>query len=153
MIKSFEQTDGGVPTRVEGPLKPDEVFDAELATEMCKRTDKLNDASIDLAIRLKQARSFIEWSAHHLKKSWLDWQDEATTASKDVTMLRMCLDRETKTATAAAKDIRDFFNSPEYEKAHSKMKEMLDMMERFEQLKKDGVMDAFAEFILKVTCK
>lgn len=143
---------GPVNTRVEGPPKPENVFDAELAAAMSKRTDKLNDNTIELALRVKQAREFISWSANHMRSSWLDWMAEAEKALKDITMLRMAMERETKTTIANGKDIRDFFNSTEYTKSAAQMKEMVELMERFSKLKTDGVIDAFSEFILKV-CK
>jgi hypothetical protein len=134
-------------------LKSDEVFDAELASEMVKRTDKLNDTSIELAIRVKQAREFIAWSTAHLRTSWLDWMEGANQSLKDTTMFRMAMERETKTAIATCKDVKQFFCSPEYTDAAAKMKEMVELMERFSKLKESGVMDAFADFILKVSCK
>lgn len=143
--------DGGIHTN-HYKNKPDEVFDAELAAEMAKRTDKLGDTSIELAVRVKQAREFIAWSVNHMRTSWLDWMENADKSLKDVTMLRMALERETKTAIATGKDIRDFFNSKEYAESAAKMKEMVELMEWFQKLKADGVMDAFSDFILKV-CK
>jgi len=133
--------------------KPDDVFDAELAAEMVKRTDKLNDTTIDLALRLKQARDFIAWSASHTRTSWLDWLEASGKVVSDVTMSRMAIERETRTVIALAKDARDFFNSPEYAQAHQRMAELVAMMERITVLKQNGSLDAFADFILKVTCK
>jgi hypothetical protein len=65
----------------------------------------------------------------------------------------MAFDRETKAVIAAGKDTRDFFNSPEYLQAHGKLCEMVTLLEKFAQLKANGTLDAFAEFILKVTVK
>lgn len=141
-----------VATRVQGPDKPDDVFNAELSAEMAKRTDKLLDNNIELAVRVKQARDFLAWSVNHIRTSWLDWQSESDKALKDMTVLRMAFDRETKSIVACGKDVRDFFNSTEYAQSAAKMNEMLDMMERFQKLKADGTMDAFSDFILKV-CK
>lgn len=134
-------------------IKPDSVFDAELSAQMVKRTDKLNDNTIELAVRLKQAREFMAWSASHIRGLWLDWMEEMDKTNAKMNLFRMSFDRESKSVVAAAKDVRDFFNSPEYLAAHAKLTEMVGLLDRFEALKKAGTLDAFAEFILKVTCK
>lgn len=142
--------EGHINTRVEGPEKPDNQFDAELAQEMIKRTSKMNDTTLDLAERLKEARLFISWSASHLKTTWMDWQEQSGKAIHDLNLDRMAFDRESKTIIAAAKDVRDFFNSPEYQAAHKSLKELVDVLDRFGVLKSNGTLDAFADFILKV---
>lgn len=131
----------------------DAEFDTTLNKEMEKRTDKLSDNSIELALRVKQAREFLAWSSNHMRSSWLDWMEQADKAVKDVTMTRMALDREAKATISAGKDIRDFFNGAEYQGAHLRMKEMLDLLDRFSEMKKNGTIDAFADFILKTTCR
>lgn len=133
--------------------KPDDVFDAELSAEMVKRTNKLHDNTIDLAIRLKQAREFMAWSASHLRGSWLEWQNEAGKAASEMNLIRMAFERETKTVLANAKDIKTFFTSPEYLAAHDRLKEMVGLLDKFQELKENGTLDAFADFILKVSCK
>lgn len=136
-----------------GVLKSDDVFNSELAKEMVKRTDKLNDTSIELALRLKQAREFMDWSCNHIKSTWLDWYDESSKALRDVTQIRMAFEREGKTVCAAGKDVADFFNSSDYQNAHARLKELVSLLEAFNRFKGDGTLDAFADFILKVTCK
>jgi hypothetical protein len=130
----------------------DELFNAQLAEAAVKRTAKLNDTTIDLAIRLKDARDFMAWSATHMRQSWMEWSEQADKAVKDMVSLRMTCDRESKSVLAAAKDVRDFFNSPEYLRSHELALEMLRMLERFAELKKNGTLDAFADFILAVQC-
>lgn len=141
---------GAIQQLHESDLKPAVQFDAELASEMIKRTEKMNDVTLDLAMRLKSAREFISWSASHMKASWLDWQTECSKAVQDLNLDRMAFDRESKTIVGAAKDVRDFFNSPEYQSAHASLKEMVGLLEKFGQLKQNGTLDAFADFILKV---
>ena len=136
---------------VEGPLKPKDQFDCELAEQMVKRTAKVNDTTIDLANRLRAAREFIAWSASHLRGTWIDWQDQATNAVRDLTQDRMAFDRESKAIIASAKDVRDCFNAPDYLKAHENLKELVSLLDRFTAMKKDGTLDAFADFVLKVS--
>ncbi len=144
---------GIIQQHSEGDLKPINQLDAELASEMVKRTDKVNDTTLDLAIRLKAARDFIAWSASHIKGSWLDWQDECGKAVRDLTQDRMAFDREGKAIIASAKDVRDFFNTPEYQSAHKSLKELVELLDRFTAMKKDGTLDAFSDFILKVSVR
>ena len=132
---------------------PENVWDAKLNQETVKRTDKLNDASIDLALRVKQAREFITWSANHMRVSWFEWMKEADKAVKDTVQTRLAFERESALVLRSAKDVRDFFNTPEYVQAHAKLSEMVTLLDQFEKLKNNGTLDAFADFILKVSCK
>lgn len=136
-----------------GKLKADIAFDAELAAEMNKRTKRLGDQTVDLAIQVKDAREFISWASNHIRPTWMDWMKEANQAVADMTQLRMALNRETTTVLTHAKDVVQFYTSPEYVKAHETFREMMELLNRFEQLKENGTMNAFADFILKVTCK
>jgi hypothetical protein len=138
---------------VEFHKRSDAEFDAELNREMVKRTDKLNDASIDLALRVKQAREFLAWSTNHMRGTWLDWQEKYGLVLKDTVQSRMAFERETKLLLGSAKDTRDFFNSPDYIAAHDRLKEMVTLLDQFSKLKADGTLDAFADFILKVSCR
>lgn len=144
---------GVIQQQVETTDKPVDQLDAELAQELVKRVAKVNDTTLELANRLKAAREFIAWSASHLRGTWLDWVEQSGKAIKDLTQDRMAFDRESKTIVAAAKDVREFFNSEEYLKAHGNLKELVALLDRFSVLKQDGTLDAFAEFILKVSCK
>ena len=133
--------------------EPIDSFDAQLASEMVKRTDKLGVATVDMALQLKQAREFMAWSASHLRQLWTDWLDEADKSNHKMTLFRMAFDRESKSVIASGKDVKEFFSSPDYLVAHAKLAEMVALLEKFEALKKNGTMDAFADFILKVSCK
>jgi len=135
-------------------MKPnnEQIFSAQLSAEMAQRTDKLGKEHIDLALQVKQAREFLEWSTHHMRQTWLDWMAESNKVSQDVTALRMLLDREGKSILASGKDVKEFFNSGEYCTAHQRMLDMITILQRFKEMKADGTLDAFADFILKVSC-
>jgi len=92
------------------------------------------------------------WSANHLRRAWLDWIDESSKASQEMNLFRMSFERESKTITASAKDVREFFNSPEYLAAHTRLKELVQLLDRVSELKQNGTLDAFSDFILKVSC-
>lgn len=131
---------------------PDEVFNADLAKEAIRRTEKLNDTTIDLAIRLKEAREFMGWSTSHIRTKWIEWVDESNTICREMNAFRMAFERETKSIISSGKDAQEFFNSPEYLKSHATLTEMVGLLERFSVLKTNGTMDAFADFILKIKC-
>lgn len=130
----------------------DDAFDAQLASEMAQRTAKLKDNTIDLALRVKEAREFLTWSNNHLRGSWLDWIEQAGGASKEILQFRMAYERETKHVLATGKDIATFFNSPEYQQAHATLKETIALLEKVRELKETGALDALSDFILKVSC-
>lgn len=132
--------------------KPDESFHSQLAAEALKRTDKLGVQGVEMALQVKQAREFLEWSAQHMRGLWLDWLKESDEAAAKMNLWRMAFDRESKSVTATAKDIRDFFNSPDYIAAHDRLREMVTMLDRFAELKHNGTLDAFSDFILKISC-
>ena len=148
-------TSANVPGTVIEPgiEKPPDMLDAELSASMVKRTDKLNDNTIELALRLKQAREFIAWSTHHIRGSWMDWMEQANNAQRHLNEFRMAFEREGKTITASAKDVVGFFNSPEYAQAMDRFKDTIALLDKFSALKTNGTLDAFADFILKIQCK
>lgn len=133
--------------------KVEEAFNAQLAEETLKRTARLQDTSIDLAVRLKEAREFMAWSASHVREAWLQWMETANAACHDMTAVRMTFERESKSIVATGKDVAQFFNSEQYMMAHVKFRDLVSTLERFQKLKADGTLDAFADFILKVSCK
>lgn len=130
----------------------DKIFTAQLAAEMVARTDKLGKENVDLAIQVKQAREFLDWSAHHMRTLWLDWVDESNKISQEMNLFRMSFDRESKAMVSTGKDVKDFFNSGEYITAHQRLADLMTLLERFREFKADGTLDAFADFILKVSC-
>lgn len=128
---------------------PKDVLDAQLISDAARKVERLKDTNIDLAIRVKEAREFLIWSTNHMRQSWIEWLEQSNKACAEVNSFRMAFERETKSIVAAGKDVRDFFNSPEYLAAHERLKETLGMLDRFASLKRDGTLDAFADFILK----
>lgn len=157
MNKNISTSGEGViqnnPGRGDFKDRPEDALNVELALEMVRRTDKLKDNTIELALQLKQAREFMAWSASHVRGLWMDWMEESDKAIRHMTEFRMAFDRESRNVKATGKDVSEFFNSPEYLQAHATLKETVTLLERFGQLKASGTLDAFAEFILKVTCK
>jgi hypothetical protein len=130
--------------------KTDAEFASELNVEMLKRKDRLNDTSIDLALRVIEARETLEWSVNNIKRSWFDWMEDAEKALKDVRMLRQAIGSETAQLMAAVKDVRKFFLENEYVEEMSRLKEFVAVCERLESLHNRGTLDAVADVILKL---
>jgi hypothetical protein len=126
------------------------VFKHDLAQKLIKKTDRLLNQEIDLAIRANEARELLDWSVNNIETSWLDWMDSANAALKDVTMLRMAIERETKFALTAAKDVREFFSGAAHEQQISRLKEFVETLERLKRLRDDGFLDAVADTILRM---
>lgn len=128
--------------------KSDVEFDNELSREMVKRTDKLGKDEVDLALQVKQAREFLDWNCDHMKKAWFDWMEEASKAIRDMTTLRMALERESKTIIAATKDVHAFFNLPETKAAFADYEKLIALTEKMQSLKQSGALDALVDFWL-----
>jgi hypothetical protein len=139
--------------RVRTPHTPsEEEFQSDLAKAMLKRTDKLGKVEVELALQVKQAREFLEWSSHHIRDAWMEWMHEADKALTDIRQLRVAMTMESKTAIGLAKDVTDQFNSPEMVSALARFKDVADLLSKVRILKDDGTLDAFADFILKIKC-
>jgi hypothetical protein len=130
--------------------KSDEEMEAALARRVVEVGKKLNDDSIDMALRVLEAQQSLEWSLSHLKVSWLDWSQEAEQALKDLRMLRMAFTNEGKLILQEAKDIRKFFLDETHQVEIAQLKEFVDVCERLEGLKKRGTLDALVDVILKL---
>lgn len=129
--------------------KPLDMFNEELSQKVVKMTDKLGVKEVELALQVKQAREFMDWSANHMKKDWLEWQKDSDQAVKDARMTRMALERESKLILAACQDLRSFFGGDVANKEMEKMKEFVEVCERLQALKSNGFLDAIADTILK----
>lgn len=125
-------------------------FSAKMAQEINRRTDKLSDLSVDLAIRAKQAREFLEWHTDHMKKAWMDWVDESNKVFQDIKQTRTAIEWESKHLLTACADVRKFFLSEEHAKEVARLREFVEVMERLRSLKQDGTLDAISDTILKL---
>src|SRR5208283_4191209 len=58
-------------------IKSSEQFNAELSQLMLKKTERLKDQEIDLALRVVEAREFLDWHCNTIKTEWIDWIQQA----------------------------------------------------------------------------
>lgn len=130
-------------------LSGDEL-NVDLSHELIKRKDRLSDQTIDLAIRVLEAREALEWSNTHIKKDWLDWMDAGNKRLQELRLLRMALDTEAKQIISYAADVRKFFLDDKHVEEMARLKEFVGVCERLEGLKKRGTLDAVSEIILKL---
>ena len=125
-------------------------FSANLAKEINKRVARLQDQSIDLAVRSKEAREFLEWHTDHTKKSWFDWMDQATKIMENIRQTRVAIGFESKQLLAECGDVRKFFLSDDHAREIAKLREFIELAERLRALKNDGTLDRLADTILKL---
>ena len=151
---NFQETalDGSNRVR-ESHTQSDQEYNAELTKEMVRRTNKLGNAEVELALQVKQARDFLGWSVTHFRTAWMDWMEDADKALNNIRQLRVALNMESKTVVSLAKDVTDHFNAPEMVSALSRFREVTELLERIKSLKQDGTLDAFEGFILNIKCK
>lgn len=141
-------SDTGIRVEVE---KPNVIMNDEIAQKTVKMTDKLGKAEVELALQVKQAREFLDWSCNHMKKDWMDWMQQSNQAIKDTQLARMALERESKAVMAACADVRDFFGSTEHQGRMDRIKEFVEVCERLKALKDSGFLDNIADTILKLS--
>lgn len=65
--------------------------------------------------------------------------------------LRMTVVTEVAATKKPLDDLREFFLGDDHEKEIKRLKEFVDLCERLENLKKNGVLDAVADTILKLS--
>lgn len=131
--------------------KPSVIMNDEISKKVLKMTDKLGNAEVELAIQVKQAREFMDWSVNHMKRDWFDWSEASSKAIREAQMARMAIERESKALVTACADVRDFFGSPEHEERTKKIKEFVEVCERLKALKDSGFLDSIADTILKLS--
>lgn len=154
MSKDCIVTSGDTPFQQDGSRNQSQPeFDVKLAQELLKRTERLQDHSIDIAIRAKESREFLDWHINHLKTLWLDWQEESEKIFKDIQMTRKAIEYESKELLTACRDVRKFFLEPQHTEEVSRLKEFVEVMDRLRTLKFDGTLDAVADTILKLALK
>jgi|SRR5262252_865255 len=127
-----------------------EQWHEELGRGIIKRKDEMQDATIDLALRVLAAQESLEWSVHHFAQSWHNWGQQANERLKDLRMWRMAFDLEVKTLLRDAADIRQFFLDDKHIEEVKRLKEFVELCERLKALKQDGTLDAVMDSMLKL---
>jgi hypothetical protein len=130
--------------------KSDEEYDRDLAEMIVKKSNELKDDTIDMALRVLAAHESLDWSIHHIKKSWVEWQKEAHDALEQLRQLRFALTTEAKTVLATAKDVRNFFLDNKHVEEMQQLKDFVEVVERLSVLEKNGTLDALVDVVLRL---
>src|SRR6516164_3770554 len=117
--------------------KTQEDWHKQLGEGICKRKDEMQDASIDLALRVLAAQESLEWSVTHFAKSWHNWGETANERLQDLRMWRMSFNSEVKQLLTDAADIRKFFLDDKHIEEVRRLKEFVELCERLKALKAD----------------
>lgn len=132
-------------------LASNDEMNCGIAQATIKKANRLNDESIALAIRVNEAREFLELHATTIKKSWFDWLDESSKILESIRQTRVAIGHESKTLLTECGDVRKFFLGADHEKEIARLKEFIELAERLRALKADGTLDKLADTILKLT--
>jgi len=130
--------------------KTDEQFNAELSTQMIKRSAKAIDVSSELMDKALDARAAMDVMCAQWKVGWLDFQDTCDSRLKELRMTRMALDTEMRQLMASCREVRAFFLDKDYEQERARLKEFVDVCERLQRLKESGFLDSVADTMLKL---
>ena len=122
-----------------------------LSKELEKRAARLSDQTIDIAIRAKEARDFLDWHTSHCKTAWIDWIEHSNAVIEDIRQARVAISTESKQLLASCADVRKFFVGPDHDKEIAKLREFIELAERLRALKNDGTLDKLADTILKLS--
>lgn len=127
------------------------LLDAEISGALIKKAERLSDGTIDLAIRSKEAREFLDWHTSHVKGSWMDWLDQSSQVLESIRQARVAIGIESRQLLSECGDVRKFFLSDDHEKELVKLREFIELCERLRSLKNDGTLDRLADTILKLS--
>lgn len=116
-------------------------FDQTLAAELVKRTRKLGNNEVELALQVKEAREFLDWSNGNMRASWLDWMEEASKQLQELRMLRMSLSTEKAKIAADIKDLRELMLSKESQDALFSMQNLCECLSKLQDIRKSGLME------------
>ncbi len=122
-----------------------------VAEALNKRAAKIQDSTIDLAIRSIEARKFLEEHTDAVRSTWLDWMDETQKVLTDIRQTRMAIGLEAGKLLSECADVRKFFLSDDHDKEIAKLREFIELAERLKALKADGTLDKLADTILKLS--
>lgn len=128
----------------------DAVYDSEVAMGVVKMKEDIANKELNLAERVLAAREFLSYSTRHIWAAWPEWQDQLDTELRNLRLIRMALESETKTCMKELSDIRKFFLNPEHEREVARLKDFVETCERLKTLKESGFLDAVADTILKL---
>jgi len=124
----------------------------ELSEGILKRRTEMENANIDLALRVLAAMESMEWSVTHFGSAWHQWGKTANERLHDLRMWRMAFENEVKTLLRDASDIRKFFLDEKHVEEVRRLKEFVEVCERLKALKTDGTLDALINAILTLEC-
>lgn len=130
--------------------KPNDVLNAELASEFVKRsTDAIHGikALVDQAM---DARAALDILCDYWKPEWVEFMKQSDERLKTIRMTRMAFEVETKILMASLKDVRAFFLDQNHDAEVARLREFVDLCERLQKLKQSGFLDTVADTLLRL---
>lgn len=121
-----------------------------ISNKLAKVADRLSNNTIDLAIRSKEAREFLEWHVNRVRESWMAWNDESSKVLESIRQTRVAIGFESKQLLSECGDVRKFFLADDHKLELDRLREFIELVERLRSLKNDGTLDRVADIVLKL---
>jgi hypothetical protein len=126
-------------------------LETEITSKLEEKTKRLNDQTIELATRVKEARELLEWHTNTVSNDWMAWMELSNQVMTDIRSARMAIGVESSKLLDECKQVRQFFMSPENEAGVKRLKDFVDLLEKLRSLKSDGTLDKLANILIKIS--
>jgi hypothetical protein len=113
-------------------------------------TRTLAETQESLVNRVTDAQKALEISARAYKKSWEEWRQIADSMLPEMRTWRMAVNEEVSKSLASFADVRSFFLSDKHDMEIIRLREFVDLMERFQALQASGFLDKVTDVMLKM---
>jgi len=130
--------------------KSNDQFNAEILSATNRQTVKTIEKTNELIDRSRDARAAMEDLCTSFKAEWLEFQKTADDRLKEIRMLRMSLETETRQLMASFREVRQFFLDKDHASETARLKEFVEVCERLQALKSSGFLDSVAETMLNL---
>lgn len=125
--------------------------DINIAERLEERSKRLQDNTIDLAIRVKEARELLEWHTNNVSNDWIAWMELSNKVLEDIRAARMVIGTESSLLLRECAEVRKFFMSTDHDEQIKRLREFIELCARLRSLKNDGTLDKLADTILKLS--
>lgn len=92
-------------TKVEH-IASDAEMSCKIAEALNRIAEKMQDNTISLAERSIEARKFLDMHTDHVRKSWMDWNDESAKVMESIRQTRVAIGFESKKLLEECADAR-----------------------------------------------
>ena len=124
-----------------------------LAKTLRQKTGMAEEAVNRAALMIAESRAFLEGGSTTFREAWMDWLAETQEYVKQVRDWRMAINREQVEAVRGMNEVRQFLGGADWAESVAKLRELVELCERVEQVRKSGMLDAVVDTLLKVDAR